>query len=305
VADKADHAPNRQLTLEQQDMVDDLAMAIVTLGDTFVNEAFGTCHRSHASMYAVPNLIKAKGGHAVAGFLVEKEIRHLHDALHAPARPFVAILGGAKVFDKMKFITNILPKVDRILVGGAMAYTLLKARGVPVGRSRVERDQLTEVEQILDIAGDKILLPVDHIATDHFSSEAQEAGEPVTVNTMSIPTDLMGLDIGPKTIAEYGNIIASANTVLWNGPMGAFELPEYAAGTESLAYLIAKATDKGAVSIIGGGDSAAAIENMGLNARMTHVSTGGGASMQYLEGSPMPGLEVLEDPTQPCSPRSR
>ena len=287
--DKAKKSPDGKLTAEQEKAHADFVAALAALADVYVNDAFGTCHRKHASMYGVARAIQAAGGPAVAGFLVEKEIRYRHEALAEPARPFVAILGGVKVSDKIKLIASLLEKVDRIIIGGAMAYTLLKARGVAVGKSLVEDDQLAEMKALLDRPGEKIMLPRDHVATDDFDS-----GGPQAVGDEDIPDALMGMDIGPGTAEAFGAVIAAAGTVVWNGPMGVFEKDAYAAGTRAVAEAVAKATDGGAVSVIGGGDSAAAVEQMGLEERMTHVSTGGGASLTYLEGKPMPPIEVLD-----------
>ncbi len=287
--DNAKKNPDKKLTSEQQKQLDDLVAELAKLGDVYVNDAFGTCHRKHASMYGAAKAIQAKGGPAVAGFLVEKEIKYLNEAVKNPARPFAAILGGAKVSDKIKLISALLEKVDKILIGGAMAYTLLKAKGKTIGKSLVEADQVEEMKALLAKAGDKIVLPVDHTATDDF-----KAGKPQVVADVNIPDNLLGMDIGPKTIKLFSDIIAASKTVVWNGPMGVFENPAYAAGTKAVAEAVAKATDQGAISVIGGGDSAAAVEEMGLDSRMTHVSTGGGASLTYLEGKSMPPLEVLD-----------
>ncbi len=259
------------------------------LGDVYVNDAFGACHRKHASMWALPQIIRAKGGPAVAGYLVEKEIRYLHDAVASPPRPFVAILGGAKVSDKIKLISALLGKCDTILIGGAMAYTLLRARGRAVGKSLVEADQVEPMKELLARAGGKIVLPCDHVGATDFDSDEAKA-----VPDVDIPDDLMGMDIGPKSVSAFEEIILAAQTVIWNGPMGVFERPAYAAGTKAIAEALARATAAGAVSIVGGGDSAAAVEQMGLAGKMTHVSTGGGASLTYLEGKPMPPIEVLD-----------
>jgi phosphoglycerate kinase len=260
------------------------------LGEVYVNDAFGTCHRKHASMWGAPQAIQKKGGPAVAGMLVEKEIKYLHEAVADPKRPFLAILGGAKVSDKIKLIATLLDKVDRIIIGGAMAYTLLKARGVNVGKSRVEEDQVDEMKSILDKAGDTIVLPEDHVGAGEFESD-----EAKTTDGVEIPDDMMGLDIGPRTIETFKGIIAESKTIVWNGPMGVFERDAYAAGTKAVAQAVADATDAGAISVIGGGDSATAVEEFGLEDNMTHVSTGGGASLTYLEGKPMPPIEVLDD----------
>jgi len=290
VPDKAKNNPDGKLTEEQQAALDVFVGQIAAMGDMYVNDAFGTCHRKHASMYGVAKAIQAKGGSAVAGFLVEKEIKYLAEAVAEPKRPFVAILGGAKVSDKIKLISMLLDKVDRILIGGAMAYTLLKSQGVAVGKSLVEEDQVETMKELLERAAGKILLPCDHVGTDDFS-----AGAPVTVETADIPDNLMGMDIGPKSVEAFAAVIGAAGTVVWNGPMGVFEREQYASGTKAVADALATATDGGAVSVIGGGDSASAVGKMGLACRMTHVSTGGGASLTYLEGKPMPPIEVLDD----------
>ncbi len=286
--DKAKKNPDGKLTPEQGAQHQEFVEALASLGDAYVNDAFGTCHRKHASMYGVAKALKERGEPVVAGFLVEKEIRYLHEAVADPKRPFIAILGGAKVSDKIKLIETLLDKVDGIIIGGAMAYTLLKAKGTEVGKSLVEEDQVETMKGLLDRAKGKIHLPVDHIATDDFA-----AGAPVVVNEQSIPENLMGMDIGAHTVEQFEELISHAGTVVWNGPMGVFERNEYANGTLAVATALANATDKGAVTVIGGGDSASAVKKMGLDQRMTHVSTGGGASLTYLEGKPMPAIDVL------------
>ena len=287
--DKAKKNPTGSLTGEQEKVHADFVAALGKLGDVYVNDAFGTCHRKHASMYGAAQVVRGSGGAVVAGYLVEKEIKYLHEAVADPKRPFVAILGGAKVSDKIKLISSLLGKVDRILIGGAMAYTLLKARGAAVGKSLVEEDQVDEMAALLGRAGEKIVLPVDHVTTDDFA-----AGAPQTTDGVDIADDLMGMDIGSASIEAFSSIIAGAKTIVWNGPMGVFEKDAYATGTRAVAEAVAAATDAGAVSVIGGGDSAAAVEQMGLDERMTHVSTGGGASLTYLEGKPLPPIEVLD-----------
>ncbi len=287
--DKAGKSPDGKLTPEQAKTHQEFVDALACLAEVYVNDAFGTCHRRHASMYGVAKAIRAKGGPAVAGLLVEKEIKYLSEAVARPARPFVAILGGAKVSDKIKLIGSLLEKVDRLLIGGAMAYTLLKAGGVSVGKSLVEEDQLEAMKPLLAKAGGKILLPCDHVVTDDFDS-----GKPVPIVDANIPDRLLGMDIGPLTRADFTKAIAAAKTIVWNGPMGVFEKDAYAAGTKAIAEAVAKATAAGAVSVIGGGDSAAAVEQMGLAKKMTHISTGGGASLEYLEGKPMHAIEVLD-----------
>lgn len=287
--DLAKENPDGKLTEAQQKELDEFVDALGRLGDIYVNDAFGTCHRKHASMYGAAKAVQKKGGAAVAGYLVEKEIRYLKEAVDNPKRPFVAVMGGAKVSDKIKLISTLLGKVDRVLIGGAMAYTLLKAKGVEVGNSLVEEDQVADMKALLDKAGDKIMLPVDHVATDDFA-----AGSPIVVSDVNIPANLLGMDIGPATIRLYGDEVRNAGTIVWNGPMGVFEKPDFAAGTRAIAMAAADATSNGAISVIGGGDSAAAVSQMGLDGRMTHISTGGGASLKYLEGKAMPPIEVLD-----------
>jgi phosphoglycerate kinase len=287
--DQAKKNPDGKLTAEQQKTHDGFVAALAGLGQVYVNDAFGTCHRKHASMFGLAKAIQGKGGPAVAGFLVEKEIKYLHEAVDSPTRPFVAILGGVKVSDKIKLIATLLEKVDRVLIGGAMAYTLLKAKGTPVGKSLVEEDQVEAMKSLLARAGEKVVLPADHVVTDDF-----DAGRPTTTDCDDIPSELMGMDIGPRTVRAFGEEIAKAKTIVWNGPMGVFEKEGYAAGTKAVARAVAKATQAGAVSVIGGGDSAAAVEQMGLKDQMTHVSTGGGASLTYLEGKAMPAIDVLD-----------
>ena len=287
--DKAKKNADKTLSDQQKAIHAQFVADLATLGDVYVNDAFGACQRKHASMLGVAEAIKAAGGPAVAGLLVEKEIKYLHEAVADPARPFVAILGGAKVSDKIKLIRSLLKIVDRILIGGAMAYTLLKAGGHTVGGSLVEADQVDAMADLLAEAGERILLPVDHVAASDFKSD-----RPRSVQGVDIPDGLLGMDIGPASVKLFGDVIGSAKTIVWNGPMGVFERSPYAAGTRAVAEAVAAATDGGAVSVIGGGDSAAAVEQMGLAERMTHVSTGGGASLTYLEGKPMPALEVLD-----------
>ena len=274
-----------------KDALDMLAFGaeLGSLGEVYVNDAFGTCHRKHASMYGCPQAVRDKGGRAVAGLLVEKEIKYLHDAVATPRRPFLAILGGAKVADKIKLVRSLLEKTDKIIIGGAMAYTFLKARGETVGKSRIEEDQVVAMQSLLSDAGDAIVLPCDHICSESFESD-----EAVAVDDVNIPENLMGMDIGPNTREVFGEVIAASKTIVWNGPMGVFERTPFAGGTRAVAEQVARATDSGAVSIIGGGDSAAAVQQMNLSERMTHVSTGGGASLSYLENKPMPPIEVLD-----------
>jgi phosphoglycerate kinase len=261
------------------------AAGLAALGELYVNDAFGTAHRAHASVVGVPALL----GHddCAAGHLLAKELSAFSRVLEEPARPLVAILGGAKVSDKLAVVRNLLQRVDSILVGGAMAYTFLEARDVPVGDSRVEEDFLDECRSVLAEAAERgvaIELPSDHLCAPEFASDA------ATPADGAIPAGLMGLDIGPATAARYAACIASAGTVVWNGPMGVFEREVYAAGTRTVAEAVAAA---GGYTVVGGGDSAAALKAFGLADRVDHVSTGGGASLELLEGKQLPGLAAL------------
>jgi len=286
--DKAKKNPDRKPTAEQRAKIDAFAKALAEHADLYCNNAFGTCHREHASMYDVPMVLGP--GKRVCGNLVEKEIRFLGDALSKPRRPFVAILGGAKVSDKIAVIESLLPKVDAILIGGAMAYTFLASQGVGVGSSLCERDRLELAKELLSKAGGKIVLPIDSVC-------AAELKPGVVTRTVSgaIPEGLMALDIGPATERAFGDRLATAQTVVWNGPMGVFETPPFDRGTVAVAKLLADATRRGATTIIGGGDSAAAVEAAGLADAMTHISTGGGASLEFLEGKRFKTLEILDD----------
>ena len=272
---------------DDQAYVDGLA----GLADAFVNDAFGTCHRTEASMYAVPVAMKARGKPAVVGFLVEKEIQYLSDAIAQPKRPFVAILGGKKVSDKIAVIKNLLTICDRVLIGGAMAYTFSLAQGGKIGKSLVEPDKLELAKELLATAGGKLVLPVDTHCADGFSAAAAKQIVPAG----EIPDGFEGLDIGPQTAQQYAAIIRSAGTVVWNGPMGVFEMPPFDAGTKAVADAVADATAKGAITIIGGGDSAAAVEQLGYADRVSHVSTGGGASLEMLEGKVFETVAVLDE----------
>jgi phosphoglycerate kinase len=261
---------------------------LASLCDAYVNDAFGTAHRAHASTVGMVKHVAQRG----AGFLIAKELQHLGPLLRGPPKPYLAILGGAKVSDKIKVIDQLLGKVDALLIGGAMAYTFLAAQGVPVGNSRVEKDKLEVAARLLDKAkrvSVPLLLPVDHVV-----AAAPKAGAASSV-VERIPEGMLGLDIGPKTIAQYRERIRGAKTVFWNGPMGLFEVPDFAAGTRAIAEALAKATRDGALTVVGGGDSAAAVAELGLADQVSHVSTGGGASLEYLEGRELPGIRVLEE----------
>lgn len=262
------------------------AQALASMADVYCNDAFGTCHRKDASMVAVPQAMAGKP--RVVGFLVEKEVKYLSDVIRNPARPFVAILGGAKVSDKINVIANLLEVCDRVLIGGAMAYTFALAQGGQVGESLVELDKVPLAKDLLAKAGDKLALPVDTHCGDKFAADCHKQVFPTT----AIPPGYSGFDIGPQTIEKFARLIADAKTVVWNGPMGVFEMPPFDAGTRAVAQAIA---DSDATSIIGGGDSAAAIAQLGFEDQVTHVSTGGGASLEMLEGKKFAAVELLDD----------
>lgn len=256
------------------------------LGEIFVNDAFGTAHRKNSSTTGVAKYLPA-----VSGFLIEKEVKYMGHILEAPARPFVAIIGGAKVGDKILVIENLLKKVDKLIIGGGMAYTFFKAQGYEIGKSILDKDNVTLAADLLkqaEAAGVKLLLPVDTICAKEFSNDAPKAVYACT----EIPADMMGLDIGPKTCALFTKEMEGAATIFWNGPMGVFEMDNFAEGTRAVAEAMANSD---AVTIIGGGDSAAALEKFGLQYDMTHITTGGGASLEFLEGKELPGIAVLED----------
>ena len=269
----------------------DYIAGVAGLADIYVNDAFGTCHRTEASMYGIPKAMKEAGKPAVVGFLVEKEIRYLADAIASPQRPFVAIIGGKKVSDKIQVINNLLSVCDSVLIGGAMAYTFSLAKGGKTGKSLVEADKVELAKELLAKGGEKLVLPTDTHCADDFSSDAAKQ----VVAAGEIPDDFEGLDIGPKTAARYGEIIRAAKTIVWNGPMGVFEMPPFDAGTKAVADAVADATADGAVTIIGGGDSAAAVEQLGYSEKLSHVSTGGGASLEMLEGKAFDSVDLLDD----------
>lgn len=262
------------------------AEKLAAFGDIYCNDAFGTCHRTHASMVAVPEAMAGKP--RVVGFLVEKEIKYLTEAIETPARPFVAILGGAKVSDKIKVIKNLLGICDKVLIGGAMAYTFSLAKGGQVGGSLVEKDKLDLANELIEAGGDKLVLPVDTHCGDDFNSECNKQ----VVDAGQISDGFEGLDIGPKTAAMYAEIVSGAKTVVWNGPMGVFEMSPFDAGTKAVAEALAGGSG---TSIIGGGDSAAAIRQFGLEDQVSHVSTGGGASLAMLEGKTFLAVELLDE----------
>jgi phosphoglycerate kinase len=271
----------------------EFALRMAAYTDIYINDAFGASHRAHASIEALPQAIEKKG----IGFLIKKEIEMLDLLLHSPRSPYMAILGGSKVSDKIPVIENMIEKVDTFLIGGAMAYTFLAAQNLPVGKSRVEKDKLAFAREMLgriDARGKKILLPVDHVITNDFLAPS----EIKTTDTVAIPEGYLAVDIGPKTRELYRKELSRAKTIFWNGPMGVFEKPEFAKGSFAIAETLAGLTGEdgsGAMTIVGGGDSAAAAEASGFASKMTHISTGGGASLEYLQGDKLPGLEVLRN----------
>ena len=277
---------NVRFRKEETDNEPGFAKELASLGDVFVQEAFGTAHRAHASTAGVADYLPC-----VSGFLIEKEVKFLDSALQNPQRPFVAIMGGAKVGDKIKVIENLLTKVDTLIIGGGMSYTFYKAMGLEIGTSILDADNIDLAKMLLEKATSlnvKLLLPVDIVCADKFSNDAKYQ----TYSRDQIPSDMMGLDIGEETIKLYSEEIAKAKTVVWNGPMGVFEMENFAKGTKAIAEALATSD---ATTIIGGGDSAAAVEQFGLADKMSHISTGGGASLEFLEGKILPGISIIEE----------
>lgn len=287
VADDASEEVKKAAKAEMKKKQEEFARQLAELGDLYVNDAFGTAHRAHASTAVICKFFKTN----VAGFLMEREVRYLGRALASPERPFVAILGGAKVSDKVNVITNLLNKVDSLLIGGAMAYTFYRAKGIPTGKSLVEEDKVALAADILKQAeskGVRLLLPIDHVIADRFAADAATK----VVGEGGIEENWMALDIGPQTADLFAREISRAKTVVWNGPMGCFEMEPFAAGTMAVARAIANTP---CLSIIGGGDSVAAVNKSGLADKMSHISTGGGASLEFLEGKALPGVVALTD----------
>jgi len=272
---------NTRYRAEETKNVDEFSKELASLADVFVNDAFGTAHRAHCSNVGVTKYLDT----AVAGYLIEKEIQFLGNAVNSPVRPLVAILGGSKVSSKISVIENLLKKVDKLIIGGGMAYTFFAAQGKTTGTSLLEPDYIDYAKKMLDEAGDKILLPVDTVVAKEFNNDAESM-----VVEGNIPEEYMGLDIGPKSIELFSKALADAKTVVWNGPMGVFEMPNFAKGTNAIAKVLA---DLDATTVIGGGDSVAAVNQAGLGDKMSHISTGGGASMEYLEGKVLPGIDAL------------
>ncbi len=266
---------------------DKLAKELASYGEIFVNDAFGTAHRDQASTASIAKFLPV----SVGGLLMEKEVAYLEPVVTAPVKPLVAIIGGAKVSSKIAVLESLLKNASALVVGGGMAYTFLKAQGHTIGKSLVEDDQLDTAKSILAAAtkaGAKIVLPVDHLCSEKFDPAAVA----IAVDGIDIPVNLMGMDVGPKTVALYKEILSTAKTIVWNGPVGVFEFDAFAAGTGAVAKLVAEATARGAITVVGGGDSVAAVNKFGLADKMSHVSTGGGASLELLEGKKLPGIEV-------------
>ena len=259
-----------------------------SLGDMFVNDAFGTAHRSHASNVGVAKAMEAAGKPAAAGFLLEKEIKFLGEAVDNPKHPFVAILGGAKVSDKIGVIDHLLDKADKVIIGGGMTYTFYAAKGMSIGNSLVEADKIDVAKEILAKGGDKIVLPIDSVVAKEFNNDA-----PHKVVDGDIPDGYMALDIGPKSVKLFEDVLKDAKTVVWNGPMGVFEMSNYAKGTLEIGKFLGTLTD--ATTIVGGGDSTAAVKQLGVGDKLTHISTGGGASLEYLEGKELPGIAAVSN----------
>jgi len=276
---------------EETDNDPDFAARLAKLGDVYVNDAFGTAHRAHASTEGVTHHISQ----CAAGYLLMKELDYLGGVMANPERPFVAILGGAKISGKIDIISNLLPAVDNIIIGGGMAYTFFKARGMEIGNSLLEEDKIHLAKELLAQGGEKIILPVDCLVSETFDFDARQVGALKEVGADAIPANEFGLDIGPQTIEKFRTIICAAKTVIWNGPMGVFEIEDTARGTYAIANALAQATAKGAITVIGGGDSASAVNKAGVADKVSHVSTGGGASLEFMEGKVLPGVAALTD----------
>jgi 3-phosphoglycerate kinase len=278
---------HKEETSKEADDRDKLAKELASYGEIFVNDAFGTAHRDHASTASIAKFVKP----AIAGFLMEKEVNYLEPIVTSPQKPLVAIIGGAKVSSKIAVLESLLKNAGALVIGGGMAYTFLKAQGKKVGKSLVEDDQIDTAKKILDAAksaGVEIVLPVDQVGAETFDS----AAKPVPVDSQDLSDNLMGLDVGPKTLDKYKEVLAKAKTIVWNGPVGVFEFEAFAKGTEEVAKMVAEATGRGTITVVGGGDSVAAVNKFNLASKMSHVSTGGGASLELLEGKKLPGIEV-------------
>jgi phosphoglycerate kinase len=282
---------NLRFYRQETDNDPEFSSHLAQLGDVYVNDAFGTAHRAHASTVGVTAFFDRRA----AGYLMMKELDYLGRLMEDPERPFVAILGGAKISGKIDVISNLLPKVDTILIGGGMAFTFFKAMGREIGRSLLEEEKVDLARDLLQKAAGKLVLPVDCMVADQFDFGARKTGSLQPVRADAIPSDAYGLDIGPESIAQVQEILTDARTIVWNGPMGVFEIPDTATGTFAVAGMLADATDRGAVTVIGGGDSAAAVNQAGVADRVSHVSTGGGASLEFMEGKVLPGVAALSN----------
>ena len=281
---------NLRFHAEEEKNNPDFAKQLAELGDVYINDAFGSAHRAHASTEGVTRFLDT----CAAGYLMQKELDYLGKSISDPKRPFTAILGGAKISGKIDVIENLLPKVDNLIIGGGMAYTFFKAQGLEIGTSLLEEDKIEMAKEIFkkaESAKAKLLLPVDIVTAEEFKDDSPSE----VVDYDKMPAGKMGLDIGPKTIELFSNVIKESKTVVWNGPMGVFEFPNFAKGTNAVAQALADATANGAITVIGGGDSASAIKKAGLEDKVSHVSTGGGASLEFLEGKVLPGVAALTD----------
>ena len=274
---------NTRYRAEETKNIETFSKELASLADIFVNDAFGTAHRAHCSTVGVAQYIPA-----VCGYLIQKEIEFLGNAVNNPVRPLVAILGGSKVSSKISVIENLLDKVDKLIIGGGMAYTFMAAKGYEVGDSLLEKDYIDYAKEMMEKAGDKLLLPVDTVVAKEFANDAESK----VVNEGCIEAGWQGLDIGPKSIELFANAVKNAKTVVWNGPMGVFEMPSFAKGTNAIAQVLAEIDG---TTVIGGGDSVAAVNQAGLGDKMSHISTGGGASLEFLEGKVLPGIDILND----------
>lgn len=282
---------NLRFHKEEKENDEAFSKQLASLGDIYVNNAFGTCHRNHASVTGVPEHLKP----AAAGFLIEEEIKYLSQATENAKHPYVAIIGGAKISDKIKVIEYLLDKVDSILIGGGMVYTFYRALEIEIGDSLIEEDNVNLAKELLQKAeksSTQLVLPSDSVVANQFKNEANQK---VVADEDGIPKGWMGLDIGPQTVNDYSKIIEKAKTVIWFGPMGVYEMKNFARGTNTVAQAMAKTTGQGATTVVGGGDSAAAVRNAGLEEQVTHVSTGGGASLMFIEGKELPGVAALSD----------
>jgi len=278
---------NLRFHKEEEKNDEAFAKSLASLGDIYINDAFGTAHRAHASTAGVAKFIKQ----CAAGYLMKKEIDYLGRAVENPLRPFVAILGGSKISGKIDVIGNLLGRVDSLLIGGGMMFTFFKAQGLEIGKSLLEADKIDLAKKTMDQAKGKLILPVDCVVADKFDNSAKTK----VVKKDALPPDWQGMDIGPETIKLFTDTLKGAKTVVWNGPLGVFEMDNFAVGTNAIAKALASATGRGAITVVGGGDSAAAISKANLTSKITHVSTGGGASLEYLEGKALPGIAVLTD----------